>query len=48
MDDEPAKTPRNNGRIFKTCKWGMIQGGTKTVLGQISSSAKRPASTEWS
>jgi L-ribulose-5-phosphate 3-epimerase len=27
-----AKAPRNAGRIFKTCKWGMIQGGTKSVL----------------
>ncbi|HEX5470458.1 MAG TPA: sugar phosphate isomerase/epimerase family protein [Lacipirellulaceae bacterium] len=25
-------TRRNLGRIFKTCKWGMIQGGTKTIL----------------
>jgi L-ribulose-5-phosphate 3-epimerase len=32
MADEPHKTSRNAGRIFKTCKWGMIQGGTKSVL----------------
>src|SRR4051794_31494366 len=32
MGDNQNKTPRNSGRIFKTCKWGMIQGGTKTVL----------------
>jgi L-ribulose-5-phosphate 3-epimerase len=32
MTNTAAKTPRNAGRIFKTCKWGMIQGGTKTIL----------------
>jgi L-ribulose-5-phosphate 3-epimerase len=32
MSDDTHKTPRNSGRIFKTCKWGMIQGGTKSVL----------------
>ena len=32
MDDEQHKTSRNTGRIFKTCKWGMIQGGMKSVL----------------
>lgn len=29
---DTTKTPRNASRIFKTCKWGMIQGDTKTVL----------------
>jgi hexulose-6-phosphate isomerase len=32
MSDKIDKTHRNSGRIFKTCKWGMIQGGTKTAL----------------
>src|SRR5258705_8241476 len=32
MDDDQHKTPRNAGRIFKTCKWGMVQGDTKSVL----------------
>jgi L-ribulose-5-phosphate 3-epimerase len=32
MPDDERKSARNNGRIFKTCKWGMIQGGTKTIL----------------
>src|SRR5215211_5165636 len=32
MTDAPAKAPRNSGRIFKTCKWGMIQGDAKTIL----------------
>jgi len=32
MTDESPKAPRNAGRIYKTCKWGMIQGGTKTIL----------------
>lgn len=32
MSDDPKKHSRNDGRIFKTCKWGMIQGGTKTIL----------------
>ena len=32
MGDEQHKTPRNSGRILKTCKWGMIEGCTKTVL----------------
>src|SRR3954468_21967421 len=27
-----TKQPRNSRRIFKTCKWGMIQSDTKTVL----------------
>jgi hexulose-6-phosphate isomerase len=26
MSDAPANTPRNRGRIFIACKWGMIQG----------------------
>src|SRR4026207_2547102 len=30
MSDPPTKPPRNSGRIFKTCKWGMIQGDTKS------------------
>src|SRR6187200_587493 len=29
---DTTKTPRNAGRLFKTCKWGMIQGDRKTVL----------------
>jgi L-ribulose-5-phosphate 3-epimerase len=32
MTEAPAKPPRNAGRLFKTCKWGMIQGGTTSVL----------------
>jgi L-ribulose-5-phosphate 3-epimerase len=32
MSDETQKSPRNAGRMFKTCKWGMVKGGTKTVL----------------
>ena len=32
MSEAPTRAPRNSGRIFKTCKWGMIQGGTKSIL----------------
>jgi L-ribulose-5-phosphate 3-epimerase len=32
MPDAPVNAPRNSGRIYKTCKWGMIKGDTKTVL----------------
>jgi hexulose-6-phosphate isomerase len=32
MTEPSQQSTRNNGRIFKTCKWGMIQGGTKTIL----------------
>src|SRR3954466_679615 len=32
MADETAKAPRNAGKIYKTCKWGIIQGGTKSVV----------------
>jgi hexulose-6-phosphate isomerase len=32
MPDDERKSRRNSGRIFKTCKWGMIQGGAKTIL----------------
>jgi L-ribulose-5-phosphate 3-epimerase len=32
MTEAPAKTARNSGRIFKTCKWGMIQGNAKSAL----------------
>ena len=32
MGDEQHKRPWNSGRIFKTCKWGMVEGGTKSVL----------------
>ena len=32
MVDETHKARPNIGRIYKTCKWGMIQGGTKTIL----------------
>src|SRR5262245_16396811 len=32
MTDASDQTHRNSGRIFKTCKWGMIQGGTTTPL----------------
>ncbi len=32
MSDAPATQSHNSGQIFKTCKWGMIQGGTKTIL----------------
>jgi hexulose-6-phosphate isomerase len=32
MKDDRNNAPRNAGRIYKTCKWGMIQGGTKTIL----------------
>jgi len=32
MADKSKNSPRNAGKIYKTCKWGMIQGGTKSVL----------------
>src|SRR5690242_6800203 len=32
MGEDKTQSTRNSGRIFKTCKWGMIQGGTKSVL----------------
>jgi L-ribulose-5-phosphate 3-epimerase len=32
MSDPSPKASQNSGRIFKTCKWGMIQGGSKTIL----------------
>jgi len=32
MSEKTNARQRNNGRIFKTCKWGMIQGGTKSIL----------------
>lgn len=32
MSDDSHEPPRNGGRIFKTCKWGMVQGDTKSVL----------------
>ena len=32
MNHEANTNSRNSGRIYKTCKWGMIQGGTKTIL----------------
>src|SRR4051812_11084478 len=32
MSDDSHKSPRNAGRIFKTCKWGMIQGESKIIL----------------
>jgi L-ribulose-5-phosphate 3-epimerase len=32
MSNDSRISPRNAGKIYKTCKWGMIQGDTKSVL----------------
>lgn len=32
MGEAESSSMRNRGRIFKTCKWGMIQGDTKSIL----------------
>ena len=47
MGDEQHKRPWNSGQILKNGKWGMIEGGPKSVLEKFRLCKVGGTSMEW-